>query len=146
MAEIPRGKGSDWQEREAWILNPPSMSDRADPRAPAGTFVTPPVPDITNPIPRNYSSDYATRDVEDLITAGGTPKPPAIPVQTATPSTGQTTTVTPAPAPAPNPWEGMTRHDQLNEYVDQANIKPPEEWSTWNISDKKTWLTENYAK
>jgi hypothetical protein len=78
--------------------------------------------------------DARVRRASETLTVAGT-VPPA--TQTTTP---------PAPAPAPNPWEGMTRHDQLNDYIDQANITPTEAWTTMTIADKKAWLTENYAK
>lgn len=132
MAVIPPGKGGDWVEREAWMLNPPSMSDRDLPRPPGGTFVNEPIPSDAAEIPRGASSDFATRDVYLLVDAGGTPQAPII---------------DPPPEPeALNPWDGMTRHDQLNDYIGQANITPTDEWTTMTIADKKAWLTENYAK
>lgn len=135
MTAIPPGKGSDWQEREAWVLNPPSMSDRANPSPPGGTFVTAPVPDVSNPIPRNYSSDYATRDVNELVSAGGTPQPPV---------------VVPPPAQSDEPedsapWTDMTKHADIDQFVRDNGISVEDDWNTLNIANKKQWLDENYT-
>lgn len=82
--------------------------------------------------------DARVRRSSESLTVAGTAPPAGLTTTPPAPA--------PAPAPAPNPWEGMTRHDQLNEYIDQANITPAEEWTTMTIADKKAWLTENYAK
>lgn len=140
MAEIPPGKGSDWQEREAWVLNPPSMSDRADPRPPGGTFTVPPVSDITTEVPRNSSSDHKTRDVYNLIDAGGTPQPPAPP-----PEEGGSTLVKPAAPPADNPWDAMTRHAEIDEFVGDSRQNLPADWATMTIAQKKEWLDANFV-
>lgn len=128
MVEIPPGKGSDWQEREAWVLNEPSMSDRIDPRPPAGSFVIPPVDDISEEVPRNKSSDHETRDVYNLVLAGGTPEP--------------------EPEPEPEPvlsssWAPLTRHSEIDRYVGDPQ---PEGWVTMNLAEKKAWLDENYEE
>lgn len=138
MVEIPPGKGSDWQEREARVLNPPSMSDRNTPRAPGGTFTVPPVDDISTPVPRNASADHATRDVYNLIEAGGTPQPPVVPDPGDQPEEGGSQTV----EPEVHPWDAMTRHAELDEFA--AGLEKPEDWTTMTIAAKKEWLDENY--
>lgn len=157
MAEIPPGKGSDWQEREAWVLNPPSMSDRADPRPPGGTFTVPPVSDITTEVPRNASADHKTRDVYNLVNAGGTPQPPAPPPEeggTATVQPGGTgaaqqsgtsTTVKLAAAPPVGVWEAMTRHAEIDEFVAASRQNLPDDWATMTIAQKKEWLDANFV-
>lgn len=139
MAEIPPGKGSDWQEREAAVLNPPSMSDRANPRAPGGTFVVPPVDNITTEVPRNSSADHATRDVYNLVLGGGTPQPPAPPPEEG----GALKQPAAAAPPADNPWDAMTRHAELDEFA--TDLDTPDDWTTMTIAAKKEWLDENYV-
>lgn len=127
MAEIPPGKGSDWEEREAWVLNPPSMSDRVIPSAPGGTFAVQPVDDISEEVPRNASADHATRDVYNLVPVGGTPSVSPIEPETR--------------PEEPSSWAVCTRHSELDGYVGSPQ---PEGWATMNIAEKKAWLDENY--
>lgn len=139
MAEIPPGKGSDWQEREARVLNPPSMSDRTDPRPPGGTFVVPPVNNTTTEVPRNSSADHATRDVYNLVQAGGTPQPQT-PLEE-----GGTVAAKPAAAPPVGVWETMTRHAEIDEFVADSLQNLPNDWVTMTIAQKKEWLDANFV-
>jgi len=137
MTAIPPGKGSDWQEREAWVLNPPSMSDRDDPSPPGGTFLVPPVPDTSTPVPRNASSDHKTRDLRFLRQAGGTPRPPVAPEIPDDADEG---------GDEPDAWTSMTKHAELDQFTSDANITPSDDWATMTIAAKKEWLTNNYSK
>lgn len=42
------------------------------------------------------------------------------------------------------PWDALTRHDDLNEFISSRGIEEPEGWDKLTINQKKEWLSENF--
>lgn len=46
--------------------------------------------------------------------------------------------------PEDAPWESMTMHVQLDQFLADEMIEPPVGWEEMKIVDKKAWLNQNY--
>jgi hypothetical protein len=45
----------------------------------------------------------------------------------------------------PAPWHSMTKHADLDQYMDDQQITEPDGWDSMTIADKKAWL-DTYAQ
>jgi hypothetical protein len=70
--------------------------------------------------------DARVRHASESITVAGTPALAAAP-------------------PVDQPWNDMTRHADIDAYVQQAGISTSEGWTTMTIAEKKAWLDENHT-
>jgi hypothetical protein len=50
----------------------------------------------------------------------------------------------PEPDPQNRPWDAMTTHAQIDDFLDEECIDQPDGWDGWKIAEKKTWLDENF--